>query len=147
MPEAWIVREGERQKLIEKLIGKVFTYSGDKFLDEKQAADFEFYTARVVLQTLNKRGFNWDANVDDHEFFDREIWGPICSFGKTPSERNALLARFLEKLLGSVLNHFHAELRSDEIHNTRAVFGTDSTMDEVPFPGDRNTVIPPENCA
>jgi len=146
MAEAWQVREGQRQELVENLMIKVFEQS-ESFDDEKDAFRFECEVAENIVSFLKGARFVEEVKRIPHlyewrfnKFVHEQIWGLIKEFSRTPSERNALLVRFLERLLDSILNHFHAELTHDEIQNTRAVFGTDSAMDEVPFSKEENEI-------
>lgn len=141
MSEAWVVRESERQTLLENLMRAAFE-------KEREAINgsswfFLLLSAAIIRHLLSRRRpgrgsalssltAGWLFLESVLKFFTQEVLPKIQEFSRTESEADALLVRFLERILQSGLTPFPAALMREEIFNPQEIFLAPSAMSEMP---------------
>ena len=133
MAQAWQVRSYQRQRLLERLMRMV--YQQEEASGEKT---FLFDLILVVAGYLKERreapsGSEFKAQTDTARFFLQKLLSEITEFSRSLTERDALIAKFLEKLLESGLSPFFMALTRQEIEEPQDVFHAPSASAEVSF--------------
>lgn len=131
---AWQVRSGARKRLINKWIDQ-----GHKLQEEFEDELFFFNLALFLIEYLKGR----QAGIEDPKLdegldgktmlFFGTVLVSVRSFARTPIERDALVTRFLEEVLKSVVIPFQSKLLKQEIEHPKLVFHASSAMTKVPF--------------
>ncbi len=143
---AWQRREMQRQHLLEKASREMLLIGTEH--SELKWSDYLFALTGIILNHLKLNGKTHEGHEKGgkaHEtivsseyfeatlFFEEDLWGPIYSFGKSPEEKLALLAKFLQKyLLPTLLYQYEINLSRQENADPVRIFGASST-DEVPI--------------
>ncbi len=132
MPEAWQVRESERQQLIEELVRGVHDWA-----DELCDPSFYLEVVSVMIGYLQDRqkGVSnpWvDRKRAPGSFFS-SVLPSITKFARTEAEGDVLVATFLEKVLASGLSPFRSELQKQEMLTPEKIFNTPSAIAEMPI--------------
>lgn len=104
---AWQVREMERKQVLGGLHSRAHELREGVYGDEL----FFFRIARLILFYLAEQTFS-DGPTGD---FCREVVEEIESFARTDEERDALIARFLEKIIESIVISFNHGLNVQEL--------------------------------
>lgn len=141
MTEAWKVRESQRQEFLEDLKRMAFEK------EEKEDGGRHFFllllSAAIArhLSLAGQQGSNlstilasWLFPESVARFLSQEVLPKIKKFSRTETEENALLVGFLERVLKSGLNLFHAALMREEISNPKGIFNAPSAMTEIKMP-------------
>jgi len=63
--------------------------------------------------------------------FQRQAMESIATFGRTPSERNAVIVDLLKEVLETAIMPFHTALIIDEREHPQTIFSANSTMDDM----------------
>lgn len=135
MPEAWQIREYQRQQFLETLMRKVYQFN-DR-LDEIGDKPIFLELAGIVVKYLKNRQDKAKARQINSDpvgfFFEREVLAGVRNFSHTPIEEDALVAIFLKKVLNIALNPFRSELLHQEMTQPELIYNAPSRMAEIPF--------------
>ena len=135
MPEAWRVRESQRQELFEDLKRRAFEKEEEE--DGSHCFFLLLLSAAIArhLIMVKQRGsalniiiFPWLFPESVSRFLTQEVLPKVKEFSRTETEADALLAKFLGEILQSGLNPFHAALMREEISNPQKIFHASSAM-------------------
>jgi len=132
MPEAWQLREYQRQQLIEELVRGVHDWA-----DELCDPSFYLEVVAVIISYLQDRqkgvsNPEVDGKKAPGSFFST-VLPSITKFARTEAEGDVLVATFLEKVLASGLSPFRSELQKQEMLTPEKIFDAHSAMTEVPI--------------
>lgn len=128
--DAWQMREMQRQRLLEGLMCETwdFVNQGSEVTEE------EFFTrlAMEVCRWLSNPVGLREQYTAEEEFLHVPILSQLNEFSRSYEERDALLAKFLEKhVLPAALSRYYSELQGQEFENPQLIFGAEHAMDEV----------------
>ncbi|MDP4001554.1 MAG: hypothetical protein Q8P69_00695 [bacterium] len=148
MPEAWMVRSGQRQRFIESLVKK-FHDKVDQLTEAINASTSEEFESKVADL---RRWFTRDllvAMIISHGNL-RELLGSNLSisdflvqiqrdtreFARAPEEVSVLLHRFFMEVFKTLSNERESALSRLEFTDPQKIFHAPSAMTEVEIPHD-----------
>ena len=124
MNDAWMVRSGERQRLLEDLRHKAFR------LDENTGVDIDHALASVALAWLDNSDLK-SGKTFAEEFFFGIVLPSISEFSRANEEKYSLVADFLEMTLKSFSLRFHSAFSRKEFLDPRTIFHAASAMSQI----------------
>jgi hypothetical protein len=137
MPEAWVLRESQRQELIRSLIDKIYDEE-DRDRERKPNEINDFFSKITIFVVdllthsdkvphLLQSGFE--------SWFRIEIYEPVRIFSRSDIEKNAIFAQLLEKhLISSIIGRHISELQRETMDDPEKILLAKSAMEEVPYP-------------
>lgn len=135
MPQAWEVREAQRQRLLESL--RMAAFREDEDLEGNHLNRFFLELVAEIISCLKTRltkqpdrPATEGRRVKD---FVELAFSEISSFARTEEERDFLSAELALALFRSGLSPFFAALTRQEVHRPELVYGGHKATDEIPF--------------
>lgn len=131
MEQAWQVRDGQRQDLIDSFMTKINRVGDD-------TENFELFRLELVMALLRlfrprREGkLSFDSKTAIAVLVE-DLNNAIDEFGRTDAEKGLLLSLLTGKVVSAVFHKEHTEYQSEEIHNTMAVLGVKRATDEIEF--------------
>lgn len=125
---AWMVRSGERQKLLESLKKMTREHA------EKRGRRMDFDLSRICLTYIEHHGETHvphNVSTDAWKFFYETIMLAVEEFARAHEERDAMICDFYEWLTQSVTREYHAALTRKEIAHPRIIFHASSGAQEI----------------
>jgi hypothetical protein len=136
MPQAWLVRGSQRQEFIENVMRRIRekeeeseTANWQKFLCDLVTVILLEMRENQITKRITEAGSGKASEVE--EFFVFSILKPLGNFACTESEKKALMAEILEKVVTSFTREFYCALVREECNNPMAVFRAPSATAEV----------------
>ncbi len=122
--EAWMVRLGERERLVKTLVGDFGTYA------DNHPEDVALWAVlRITLDYLKDSTTSYGHSLSD-DFFYKVVLERINGFARATEEKEFLLASFAEALCGSLRSSFSSKLTSREIADPQLILRAPSGMTE-----------------
>lgn len=132
MIEAWMLREIQRQGLLEKVMREVY--------EAEEKGTFKLlWLVEIIIKYfdgMRPENTSFTANVPAQFFFER-ILPEIKSFARADEEANFLVAELLQKVLKSALMPIHSAKMALEMNNPQLIFNAPSAMTEVEMPEEK----------
>ncbi len=138
MAEAWMVRNLERQKLLEELMSEVYRYDDKNQRDRVCNASMQLvdviikflYSVKSALADNN----TWRGETEAHKLFENSFLPKIVSFARSELELYFLLAELSKKILNSALTPIRSALMHIEIIDPQLIFHAPSAMSPMKLP-------------
>lgn len=139
MPEAWMVRESQREDLVRSIMQKVYE-EDDKCKDLGYSKTFLLDLAKRMTEYFIRRqeglssNLNYTGKLDRVGiFFNNHILFVISEFSRAPEEKEFMLVKLLKNIINTGLEGFLKELLCLEIAEPEKVFNTPSVTSEMPL--------------
>lgn len=134
MPQAWMIRESERQQLLEGIRSRVYHWADE--LDGMEVdtvlIQLSVWLSLRLLSYITSFPEFVPTNFDQRIFsLARVIEGDIGRLSRSDIERRQLISVLSVSLLKSGINRFSHELNRQEMDNPRLIFGVDSRTAQV----------------
>jgi hypothetical protein len=136
MPQAWLVRGAQRQEFIEKVMCRIREKE-----EESETADWQKFLCDLITAILlemregqiTKRVAETGSELasEAEKFLVFSILEPLGNFARTKSEKKALIAEILEKVIASLTREFYRALAKEEGNEPMKVFRASSATAEV----------------
>ena len=122
--QAWIVREGERQRLIEELLADVAN------LEDRLQRPVHYGIVESCILYLKNQTSAFPSFINS-TFFRQLILVKIDKFARAPEEKNFLVAKLLSKLVEAISIRFNSDLGTVEISDPQKIFGVESSTTKI----------------
>lgn len=129
MPEAWHVREYQRQKLIEELVAEALE-TAEKVRSRGQPCPDLFFLDAVMGLLCYRRlevdfslTGNWNLIHVAEDWVQKAVFDKIDKFARTNAEQRLICANLIQKLLDLALAPIYNEARREETEQPEKVFG------------------------
>ena len=126
MNDAWMVRAGERQRLLEELQRLARRLEDE---DDEQI-DTDYRLARVSLGWLKNSNLR-SRDTPTDKFFFETVLPEISKFSRAEEEKDAMVASLLEHWVKSFAGRFHSELSRKELYDPKTIFRADSATSQI----------------
>lgn len=141
MPQAWQIRDYQRQRLIEELTHIITDkYDTDRnlFLDNLIIVILEYLKIRCrhikEENLLAKYALHGEYSlIYAIRFFLMEVVPKIDLFSRVPAEERVILVELTEKILKMLAAPIYSDLRNVEMSSPQLVFKAVSATNEVPL--------------
>ncbi len=124
MNDAWIVRDFERQELVERFKSRVIE------IEEPPLRHFNYDLARACLKFLQDETTR-PAESQADTFFFREFIPTVSEFARAKEERDVLVGTLLQWLVASITGRFQGNLTHKEIMDPRTIFRAESATTQI----------------
>jgi hypothetical protein len=136
MPQAWLVRGLQLQEFIENVMYRIRekeeeseTANWQKFLCDLVTVILLEMRENQITKRITEAGL--EEALEAEEFFASSILKPLGNFARTESEKKALMAEILEKVVTSFTREFYWALAKEEDNNPMVIFHAPSATTEV----------------
>jgi hypothetical protein len=141
MPEAWMVRDMERNNALESMKRDVLDLEAKLGREQVHVPLVMLIITQLCAELHNGRGVEEVlSGVDYHRasgpyrLFYSKILTAATSFSKNPEEQNILLCRLLKFAVESFTFRFQTDLHQAEFNQPHRFYDGHGPMDEVEMP-------------